>query len=66
MLKDRMTDAAIAELVLRIQNALGCGRELAGDYAAAIGDKPEIQHGKIIVRDSDGRIIAHIPESVLV
>ena len=60
-----MTEGASAGLVLRIQNALGCGKELAGDYAVAIGDKPEIQHGKIIVRDEGGRIIAHIPESVL-
>lgn len=65
MLQGRMTDAATAELVSRIQNALGCGKELAGDYAAAIGDKPEIQYGKIIVRDEGGRIIAHIPEDVL-
>ena len=60
-----MTDADSAELASRIQNALGCGKELATDYARAIGDKPEIQHGKIIVRDESGRIIAHIPESVL-
>ena len=60
-----MTEGAFAELVLRIRNVLGCGKELAGDYAAAIGDKPEIQHGKVIVRDEGGRILAHIPEGVL-
>jgi len=60
-----MTEGELAELVLRIQNAVGCGKELAGDYAEAIGDNPEIQNGKIIVRDESRRIIAHIPEEVL-
>ena len=60
-----MTEGEFAELVLRIQNAIGCGKELAGDYAAAIGDKPEIQNGQIVVRDEARRIIAHLPEAVL-
>jgi hypothetical protein len=60
-----MTEGDFAELVRRIQNVVGCGKELAGDYAMAIGDKPEIQNGKIIVRDEARRIIAHLPEHVM-
>lgn len=60
-----MSEGDFAELVSRIRNAVGCGKELACDYAGAIGDKPEIQNGKIIVRDEDRRIIAHLPEEVL-
>jgi hypothetical protein len=60
-----MTEAENDSLVTRIRNALGCGKDLAGDYAKAIGDAPEVAHGKINVRDSFGRIIAHVPITVL-
>ena len=60
-----MTEPEFAALVNRIRNALGCGKDLAGDYAAAIGDSPEIQNGNVVIRDESGRIIARVPESVL-
>ena len=41
------------------------GKELARDYAVAIGDTPEIQAGQILVRNQDGRVIARVPQSVL-
>ena len=61
----RMTDTSIETLAVRIRQTLGCGKDLAEDYARGIGDPPEIIHGKILVRDSDGRIIARVPDSVL-
>jgi hypothetical protein len=60
-----MTESEFNALVARISNALACGRDLATDYARAIGDSPEISLGKILVRDENGRIVAHLPESVL-
>ena len=60
-----MTDSEFAALVNRIRNALGCGKDLANDYATAIGDTPEIQNGNVVIRDESGRIIARVPESVL-
>ena len=54
------------DLVSRIRNALGCSKDLATEYAAAIGGAPEIAHGKILLRNEEGRIIAYVPESVLV
>jgi hypothetical protein len=53
------------DLVSRIRNALGCSKDMAEEYAAAIGESPEIVHGKILLRNEDGRIIAYVPESVL-
>ncbi len=60
-----MIDTDIQTLATRIRQALGCGKDLAEDYARGIGDPPEIIHGKILVRDPDGRIIARVPESVI-
>ena len=60
-----MTQPEVPELATRIRNALGCGKDLAIDYAKAIGETPVVENGRIIVRDDGGRIVAHIPESVL-
>ena len=59
-----MTESEFAVLVQRIRDSLGCGKDLAKDYALAIGENPEVAHGKIVVRDSDRRIIAYVPQSV--
>lgn len=60
-----MTETDIEALATRIRQTLGCGKELADDYAQGIGDPPEIIHGRVLVRNSEGRIIARVPESVL-
>ena len=60
-----MTDIDPQTLATRIRQSLGCSKELAVDYASGIGDPPEIIHGKILVRDADGRIVARVPDSVL-
>lgn len=60
-----MTDTDIEALATRIRQTLGCGKELADDYAQGIGDPPEIIHGRVLVRNSEGRIIARVPETVL-
>lgn len=52
-------------LATRIRQSPGCSKDLAVDYAKGIGDPPEIIHGKILVRDADGRIVARVPDSVL-
>lgn len=52
-------------LASRIRNTINCGRDLALDYAKAIGEKPEIQAGQVLVRNEEGRIIVRIPEGVL-
>jgi hypothetical protein len=57
--------ADFATVVTRIQNALGCSKDMAAEYARAIGDKPEVAHGKIMVRNENQRIIAYVPASVL-
>lgn len=60
-----MEDTAYNDLAKRIRNELGCSRELAADYAAAIGDKPELEGEKVVVRNDSGRIIARLPKKVL-
>lgn len=60
-----MTESDHDALVTRIRNALGCGKDLAEDYAKAIEKRPEVELGKVLVRDEAGRIIARVPESVL-
>jgi hypothetical protein len=60
-----MTDVDMTTVVTRIQNALGCSKDMAKEYAAAIGKNPEIVHGKILLRNEDKRIIAYVPVSVL-
>ena len=60
-----MTDTDIQALAVRIRQSLGCGKDLAEDYARGISNPPEIVHGKILVRDPDGRITARVPETVL-
>jgi hypothetical protein len=59
------TQSASNAFVIRIQKIVGCSKDLAGDYAAAIGDTPEIQNGEVVVRDERGRVIAHLPQAVI-
>lgn len=54
-----------SDIVTRIRNALGCSKDMATEYASAIGEKPEVAHGKIMVQNEDGRIIAYLPVTVL-
>ena len=60
-----MIDIDLQTLATRIRQSLGCGKDLAEDYAQGISDPPEIIHGMILVRDPEGRIIARVPDSVL-
>lgn len=60
-----MTGIDLETLATRIRQSLGCSKDLAVDYAKGIGNPPEIIHGKILVRDADGRIVARVPDSVL-
>ena len=60
-----MTDTDIQSLATRIRQSLGCSKDLAEDYAKGISNPPEIVHDKIVVRDTEGRIIARVPASVL-
>ena len=60
-----MTDIDPETLAIRIRQSLGCSKDLAADYVKGISDPPEIIHGKIVVRDPEGRIVARVPESVL-
>ena len=61
-----MTDADRTLLAQNIRSILACGKVLSDDYAAAVGDTPEIITGNIVIRNEEGRIVARIPESVLV
>ena len=60
-----MTGPDIQSLATRIRQSLGCSKDLAEDYAKGISSPPEIIHGKIVVRDTEGRIIARVPAGVL-
>jgi hypothetical protein len=60
-----MTEVDLPTIISRIQNALGCSKDMATEYAAAIGENPEVVHGKILLRNEDHRIIAYVPASVL-
>jgi hypothetical protein len=60
-----MTETEREAIATSIRNVLGCGKELAHDYTAAIADPPEIEHGQIVIRNESGRIVARVPESVL-
>ena len=60
-----MTEQELNTLITRIRSTLGCSKELAGDYAAAITDPPEIQNGQVVIRSAEGRILTRLPESVL-
>lgn len=60
-----MTDEERQNIAKRIRQILGYGKDLAEDYAQGIGDPPEIIHGRVLVRDSEGHIIARMPEEVL-
>ena len=60
-----MSPAQLAIVVTRIQNFLGCSKGMATEYAKAIGEHPEIVHGKIPLCNEQKRVIAHVPASVL-
>lgn len=60
-----MTEIDIQTLATRIRQSLGCSKDLAEDYAKGISNPPEIIHEMIVVRDTEGRIIARVPASVL-
>jgi hypothetical protein len=60
-----MTETDFDTIVTRVRNALGCSKDMAKEYAKAIGENPEIVHGKILLRNEDHRIIAYVPVSVL-
>lgn len=60
-----MNENDIQALTARIRQSLSCSKDLAEDYARGIGNPPEVIHGKVVVRDEDGRIIARVPESIL-
>jgi len=60
-----MADPDLQTLASRIRQSLGCSKDLAEDYARGISNPPEIIHGKIVVRDADGRIIARVADSIL-
>ena len=60
-----MTSPDLQTLATRIRQSLGCSKDLAEDYAKGISNPPEIIHGKIVVRDPEGRIMARVPDSVL-
>ena len=60
-----MNEQTLNTLITRIRSTLGCSKELAGDYASAIGDTPEIQNGQVVIRTAEGRVLARLPESVL-
>lgn len=60
-----MTDIDPETLAVRIRQSLGCSKDLAADYVKGISNPPEIIHGKIVVRDPEGRIVARVPEGVL-
>ena len=60
-----MTETDLATIITRVQNALGCSKDMATEYARAIGENPEVVHGKILLRNEDHRIIAYLPVSVL-
>ena len=60
-----MAEAQFASLASRIRSSMNCSKHLAAEYAAAIGKTPEVEHGKILVRNEDSLIIAYLPVSVL-
>lgn len=60
-----MTEAEFQTRVQRVSQVLGCSRDLAIDYVQGMGDPPVVEHGKIIVRDPEGHIIARVCASIL-
>lgn len=60
-----MTEHELTTRVTRICQLLGCSRDLAIDYVRGIGESPEIVHGKVLIRNAEGRIIARVSESIL-
>lgn len=60
-----MTESEFQTRVARLCQVMACGRDLATDYVRGMGDNPVVEHGKIIVRDEDGHIIARVPASIL-
>ena len=60
-----MTAPDTAIVASRIQNFLGCSKDMATEYAKAIGENPEVVHGKILLRNEQNRIVAYVPATVL-
>ena len=60
-----MTESEFKARVARVCQVLGCSKDLAADYVEGMGENPTIEHGKIIVRDPQGHIIARVSASIL-
>lgn len=60
-----MTDSEFNSRVARVCQVLGCSKDLAADYVEGMGETPVVEHGKIIVRDPQGHIIARVSASIL-
>lgn len=60
-----MTESEFQSRVKRLCVVLGCSKDLAADYVQGMGDTPVIEHGKVIVRDPQGHIIARVSASIL-
>ncbi len=60
-----MTESEFKSRVARVCQVLGCSKDLAADYVQGMGESPVVEHGKIIVRDPQGHIIARVCASVL-
>jgi hypothetical protein len=60
-----MTDSEFNFRVARVCQVLGCSKDLAADYVEGMGENPIVEHGKIIVRDPQGHIIARVSASIL-
>ncbi|TDU66030.1 hypothetical protein EI77_03766 [Prosthecobacter fusiformis] len=60
-----MTESEFNSRVTRLCQVLGCSKDLATDYVQAMGDSPVVEHGKVIVRDPQGHIIARVSASIL-
>jgi plasmid maintenance system antidote protein VapI len=46
-----MPQPEFATVVTLIRNALGCSKDMAIEYAKAIGENPEVAHDKILIRN---------------
>jgi hypothetical protein len=60
-----MSEIDATTVAARIQQAVGCSKEMAAEYSRAMGQNPEVVRGKVVVRNAENRIIAYIPASVL-
>lgn len=60
-----MTEPEFRSRVARVCQVLGCSKDLAEDYVRGMGETPVVEHGKVIVRDAEGHIIARVCASIL-